>query len=184
MEEMNDYSRPFDGEFSQEKLSKEMLLKLLRVYSEYVLKIDGYWYMTVLNRWGNDEAVSCDIEVWERAKLFELKAITEAYHIEGNDVATLMKYIQTHPWITLSEVEIKVRDANYATLTHITCPTLFAIEKEGSGREKRQCSEVDFKFMKVMAGYFNPKIQVTPLKLPPRENANDICCKWEFKLEE
>jgi len=160
-----------------------MLLKLLRAYSEYVLKVDGYWYITVMNRWGNDIALDCDIEVWEKAKVFELKVMTEAYNMKGDDVETFMKYIQTHPWITMSKYEIDLRDANYATLTHITCPTLFAIEKEGSGREKRQCSEVDFKFMKVMAGFFNPDIQVTPLKLPPRESKDDICCKWEFKLE-
>ncbi len=181
--ELNDYSGEYDPEFSHEKLSREMLIKLLKVYSEYVLKIDGYWYMTILNRWGNDEALNCDIAVWERAKLFELKAMTEAYNIHGDNIATLMKYIQTHPWITLSEYEIDVKNANYATLTHFTCPTLFAIEKEGSGREKRQCSEVDFKFFKVMAHHFNPDIQVTPLKLPPRESLDDICCKWEFKLD-
>ena len=183
MKEMNDYTGEFDPHFSQENLSKEMLLKLLKAYTEYILKIDGYWYVTVMNKWGNDEALNSDIEVWERAKNFELKALTEAYNIHGNDVATLMKYIQTHPWITLSEHKIEVRDANYATLTHITCPTLFAIEKEGSGREKRQCAEVDFKFFHVMAHFFNPQIQVTPLKLPPRDSKEDICCMWEFKLE-
>ena len=29
----------------------------------------------------------------------------------------------------------------------------------------------------------NPKIKVTPLKLPPRKSPDEICCQWEFKLE-
>ncbi len=76
MTELNDYSGEYDPQFSQDNLSKEMLLRLLKAYSEYVLKIDGYWYLTVMDKWGNDEAVNCDIAVWERANLFELKAFS------------------------------------------------------------------------------------------------------------
>ena len=183
MSELADYSGEYDPEFSHDKFTKEMLLQLLQVYSEYILRIDGFWYLTVMNRWGNDVAVDCDIEVWEKAKLFELKSISEACKIQGNDVVTFMKYLQACPWVVRSECEMDIKNNNHAILTHYTCPTLFALEKEGKGREKRQCSEIDAKFIAMMAHYFNPEIQVTPLKLPPRESENDICCQWEFKLD-
>jgi len=35
-----------------------------------MLRIDGYWYLTVMNKWGNDEAFDCDIKVWEKAQLW------------------------------------------------------------------------------------------------------------------
>ena len=53
MTELVDYSGGFDPAFSQEKLRKETLLKLLRAYNDYMLRIDGYWYLTVMNKWGN-----------------------------------------------------------------------------------------------------------------------------------
>jgi len=36
-----------------------------------------------------------------------------------------------------------------------------------------------------MAAYFNnPKIKVTPLKLPPRASPDEPCCRFDIKLEE
>ena len=37
-------------------------------------------------------------------------------------------------------------------------------------------------FMK-MAHFYNPKMKVTALKLPPRRSVDDICCQWEFKID-
>lgn len=46
--------------------NKETLLKLLKTHNEYMLRIDGFWYLTVMDKWGNDEAFDCDVRVWER----------------------------------------------------------------------------------------------------------------------
>ncbi len=183
MTELADYSGEYDPEFSYERLGKEALLKLIKSYSEYIRRIDGFWYLTVMERWGNEIALNCDIEVWEKVKPFELESVSGALNISGNDVLSFTKYLQASPWIAQTEYEIDIKNDNHAILTHYTCPTLFALEKEGKGREKRQCHEVDAKFFEMMAHYFNPDIQVTPLKLPPRESPDDICCKWEFKLD-
>jgi hypothetical protein len=40
------------------------------------------------------------------------------------------------------------------------------------------------RLFELTAEYFNPKIKVTSLKLPPRKRGSDICCQWEFNLEE
>ncbi|NQT71216.1 MAG: hypothetical protein HQ553_00430 [Chloroflexi bacterium] len=182
MVELIDYSGEFDPEFSHDKFAKETLLKLLETYSEYIRKIDAFWYLTVMEKWGNDEAVECDIKVWEKAKLFELQAISSTLNIKGNDVAAFAKYMQACPWIAITEYTLEVINNNRAILTHITCPTLLALEKEGQGREERQCREIDSRFMHMMAHFFNPQIKVTPLKVPPRTDYSDICCQWEFKL--
>lgn len=183
MAKMTDYSGEFDPEFSHDKFDKNTILNLLGAYSEYIRRIDGYWYTMVMDRWGNDEALDSNIRVWEKAKKYELKAISEVFNIRGRDVSTLMKYLQTSPWIGLSEYRIEMKNENLAILTHTTCPVLFAIEKEGSGREERQCREVDGKFFETMAHFFNPEIMVTPLKLPPREREDEVCCRWEFRLD-
>jgi hypothetical protein len=55
--------------------------------------------------------------------------------------------------------------------------------KEGQGREKLICHQLEYRLMEVKAHVFNPKIKVTPLKLPPQEPDSDISCQWELKLE-
>jgi hypothetical protein len=38
---------------------------------------------------------------------------------------------------------------------------------------------------KLMEKYLmNPRIKVTPLKLPPRKSQEEMACQWELKLEE
>lgn len=183
MTELFDYSGEFDPDFSHENLSKETLIGLLEAYSDYILKIDGFWYLKVMEQWGNDEARECDIRVLERGKQFELKAITELLKIEGDDVAALMRYMQVNPWTHSYGYEIDLKSNDHAILTHHTCPTLAALEKEGKGREARQCQEVDARFFRVIADFFNPDMQIIPIKVPPRTDYSDVCCVWEFKLE-
>lgn len=182
MTELVDYSGEFDPEFSHNKLTREKLLELLEAYSQYMHRMDAYWYLSVKEKWGNDEALDCDIKVLEKSKLYEVPAICDLLNIHGDDVATVMKYFQVYPWVWIRDHVIDIRNNNYAIFTLPTCATLFALEKEG--REKQQCHVVCTRILSYYASLFNPDIKVTPLKLPPRENKDDICCQWEFKLSE
>jgi len=182
MGEALDYSGRFDPEFKHAGLAKETLLKLLATYNAYLLRVDGYWYLTVMEKWGNDEAFDCDVRVWEKAQLWEMKNVSSALSIHGDDVETLMKYIQVSPWMWIYKYNIDLKDSNHGVLTITHCPTLLSLEKEGTGREKLICQELEPKIMGIMAGFFNPKIEVNPVKVPPRTGYQDCCCQWEFRL--
>lgn len=181
--ELADYSGKFDPKFSHDKLTKETLLKLLKTYNEYMLRIDGFWYLTVMDKRGNDEAFDCDVKVWEKAQLWELKAVSSVLNIQGDDVATVMKYLQVCPWMWIYTYDIELKSPNHSLLTITHCPTLLSLEKEGTGREKLICQEMEPKVMAIIAHYFNPDIKLTGLKLPPRTDYSDICCQWEYKLD-
>lgn len=183
MTELSDYSGKFDPNFSYNKFTRETLLKLLKVYSEYILRIDGYWYLNVMEKWGNDEAFDCDVRVWEKLALYEMKTMSSLLNIRGDDVVTVMKAIQASPWMSMYECEIDIKSNDHAITTYRNCPTLLSLEKEGKGRERLICQELEPKLMGIMAHYFNTNIRVTPLKLPPRKSNSEICCQWEFKLE-
>jgi hypothetical protein len=177
-----DYHGDFDPTFSHDHLSKETLIKLLKTYGEYVLRVDGFWYLTVMNKWGNDEAFQCDVKVWEKALPWELRVVSEVLNIHGNNLATLMKYFQVAPWMWNLTFDIDQKSPNRSVVTITHCPTLISIEKEGTGREKPICQDLEPKMMAMMAHYFNPEIQVNAMKLPPRKDYDDCCCQWEFKL--
>jgi|MudIll2142460700_1097286.scaffolds.fasta_scaffold51318_2 hypothetical protein len=183
MAEQSDYSGPFDPQWSPEKLSREALLKLVKAYSEYIYRLDGSWYMTVKNRQGNDEAFACDRHVWEKKlQAYELKLMTGALNIRGDDVVAVMKFMQATPWAAVDKREIDIKNNNHAVLTIHNCPTLSALEKEGTGREKLICDDLTTSLFSGIAHYFNPKIKVTGLKVPPRKAYSDCSCQWEFRL--
>ncbi len=183
MADLADYSGPFDPAFSHDQLGKETVLKLLQVYNEYMLRIDGFWYLAVMNKWGNQEAFDCDVRVWEKAQLWEMKTMSAVLNIRGDDVTTLFKYIQISPWMHIYRYSLDLRGPHHGVLTIHHCPTLVSLEKEGTGREKLICQGLEPKLMGIMAGFFNPRIRVVPLKVPPRKAYDDCCCQWGFRLE-
>lgn len=183
MPELADYSGKFDPGFSHDKFSKETLIRLLKAYSEYMLRIDGFWYLTVMDKWGNDEALDSDIKIWEKCKLYEMRTISTLLNIQGDDVATVMKYLQVYPFVWNWEYIIDLKNNNHAIYTQRSCTTLFALEREGKGRERQECHLVCQKVFNLDAHFFNPDIKVTGLKVPPRADYKDVACQWEFKLE-
>ena len=183
MTELVDYSGAFDPAFSHEKLKKDTLLKLLKAYNDYLLRVDGYWYLTVMNKWGNEEAFDCDVKVWEKAQVWEMRTISSLLGILGDDVATLFKYLQVSPWMHIYVATLDLSNSNHGLLTINHCPTLISLEKEGTGRERRICRELEPKLMGIQAGFFNHQMKVTPLKVPPRTEYRDCCCQWEFRLD-
>ena len=183
MSELTDYGGKFDPKFSFDKFSKKTLLKLLKAYSEYMLRMDGFWFLTVMNKWGNDEAIDCDIKAWEKGQTYMIRTLGDLLNIHGDDLASLMKFQQVDTWAWIQDRVIDIKNDNHAIYTIRTCPTLFSLEKEGKGREREHCRVACSKIISRHTSNFNPNIKVTPLKLPPRKSNNDICCQWEFKLE-
>lgn len=169
--------------FDHGNLPKETLIELLRAYSDYIRMIDGYWYLEVMNRCGNDVAFKCDSAVWERLTAYTMEMTSRLLGIRGDDVATVVRALQTNPWSWAYRCEADVRDTDYAVVSYLNCPTLLALEKEGLGREELICHQLEVRLMQVKAHYFNPDIEVTPLKLPPRQPGSELCCQWELKLE-
>lgn len=183
MPHAGDYSGPFDPEWSPEKLNREALLKLVRAYSDYIYRIDGSWYTTVKKRLGNDEAFACDRHVWERKlQAYELKMVTGTLNIRGENAMTVMKYMQATPWASVGRRHFDIRDDNHAILTIDDCPTLAALEKEATGREKLICQELTTALFSKIAHYFNRGMKVTALKVPPRRTYRDCSCQWEFRV--
>ena len=108
--------------------------------------------------------------------------MTGALNIRGDDVVAVMKYMQATPWASIGRREMEIKNSNLAVLTIHNCPTLSAIEKEGTGREKLICEDLTTILFSKIAHYFNPKIKVTGLKVPPRKTYSDCSCQWEFSL--
>jgi hypothetical protein len=50
--------------------------------------------------------------------------------------------------------------------------------------QKNLCEVVEARGFQLGGTWFNPRMKVTPVKLPPRRSKTDIACRWEFVLEE
>jgi len=178
-----DYGGDFLPDLKLEDFSHERILRLLRLYSKVYAALDGFWYLAVMERRGNKEALACDTKVWKSITKYEMRRITEELNIHGNDVIALMKALQIAPYFQNMQYKIDIENGNRATFTVTHCPTLYALEREGKGRETEICNIVEPEIFKDYASFFSPSIQVRCLKSPPRKSKDEICCQWAFNLE-
>ena len=183
MTDLVDYSGEFDPHFSHDTFTRQTLFALLKFYAAYLKFVDGTWYSTVSSRWGGKEALECDRVMLKRARVYEAETLSSLLNIRGDDVATMMKLMQLSPWVQTLELEVDLKDNDHAIYTVRVCPTLAILEKEGKGSDTTICIDACMASAGITARYCNPKIKITPLKLAPRESKDDICCRWEFKLE-
>ena len=182
MNGLRDYSGELNPNIKFEDFSKDVLLELLKLYSRLFLAIDGFWYLAIKERGSNEEALLCDIWVWEREVKYEMERLVKLLKIQGSDVIALIKALQISPWIHNLGYNIEIINKNDAVLTITRCPTLEALEKEGERREETICKLVEPVIFKKYAEFFNPNMKVRYLKLPPRRSKEEICCQWEFKV--
>ncbi|MDD5095855.1 MAG: DUF6125 family protein [Dehalococcoidia bacterium] len=187
MAELKDYSGNLKPDLKYEDFSKEALIKLLNEYARIFLATDGYWYSLIKQRYSDEEAMACELIVWDKCYTYDPRKISEAMNIKGHDVTACLKALSLSPGFPMGFFDwtIDLQNPNYAIVTVNRCPSLLYFEREGEGRDFRICHELEPAAFQTHANYFNPAIKVTPLKLPPRKSEDEgPFCIWEWKLQE
>jgi hypothetical protein len=164
-----------------ENYSRETLIALLTLYARLYLVLDGYWYLSVKQRFGNEQAVDIDLQVWDKQARKEVEELVKLMDFRNRDVVSLMELSAIIPSTVGSKGYIEIKNRNDCTLSITHCPIVSTLEKEGKGREKTQCEIICQRLMTTMALSFNPSIEVKPIKMPPRQNQDEIYCQWQFK---
>jgi len=164
-------------------LSRDSLLKLANLYSKLYIALDGFWYVAVMERMGNDKALECDLTAWQYRVADEVEKLTGLLNIVGNGVSDVMKFFQVALWFQQMKYEIQLRHAKDAILTITHCPTLEALENEGQNRHIHICNVVDRQGFQRISNFFNPTINVECLTPLPRKHPSDTPCKWRFWLD-
>jgi uncharacterized protein DUF6125 len=180
MRKLKDYSGNIKPGIRLEDFTPETLARMVKLYSKLYQAMDGFWYLTIMDKINNETAFNMDVDTWRKVCPYEMKRITETLNISGNNVAALMKAIQFTPWFMSSEYIVEMINENHAILTVTKCTTLTALEKEGQGREIEICTVFEPMVFQLYANYFNPDITVQYLVAPPRASSSGICCQWEF----
>lgn len=190
MAEHEDYSGEYDPDLEFEDFSKAALVRLLKAYRTIFVGLMGMWNTVNRERMEVEDAFALDAEVYERQlRKFYLPLLTRAMKIRGNDVLSLLKVFQVAPdgaGGEFYEFERDIVGPNHAILTFTRCPSLSYFEATGSERDIHcLCGPggVEERAFVEFCKYFNPDMKCRALQLPPRKSQQDICCRWEFKVE-
>lgn len=163
-------------------LPAEVHMDLLKLYSRMMIALDGFWYLSVKERTGNDEALACDNWVWSKVMKHMTDDLAAVLKVQGRSVADFMKVLEARPMHFVLGEKIQVLSRDHARLTVVRCPTLLALEKEGQGRDATHCREACTGMRIQHTKLFNPDMEVVCRKLPPRNGPDDIFCDWDYVM--
>ena len=187
MKELNDYSGPFQPDLQLTDFSKGALIQLLRAAAKCYGAHTSYWYNTAKELLGKETADRLQEHVWLKsgASEAELRNVCNALNIKGNDIASYFKFLQMTPVdATMMDLNFELKDANHGTLTITNCYALLLWERTGEvALQRNMCEVVDALGFQLGGKWFNPRMKVTPLRLPPRRHKKDVSCQWEFVME-
>jgi hypothetical protein len=187
MPELNDYTGEFRPDMELTDFSKEALIQIIRAAAKCYGAQTFHWYAAAKELYGVEAANKLQEYVWLKggASQTELRNVCAALKIDGQDIASYFKFLQMTPIdATMMDLDFELKDANHGTLTVTRCYTLAVLERtKDVAFQKNICEVIDGRGFQVGGTWFNPRMKVTPVKLPPRQSKTDIACKWEFVLE-
>lgn len=180
MPELDDLSGPFNPDLTYKDFSKDFILKLASVWQHAWLHLSECWYREVLKRFGPEAADKCEIGAWCNMAERVNPRYAKIGNIQLNTVVDSMKAIQLPLDNTISglfPIICEVINDNHVIWTIPRCKSLEYFEAKEPERINQVCYENE---KKVIERYMiNRRIKVSPLKLPPRNNPDEIACKWE-----
>jgi hypothetical protein len=133
-------------------------------------------------RYGSEVADACELGAWMRLADKANRRYPKIANIELNTVTDSLKLLQLPMDSTMGLFPAKydIKSPNHVIMRITKGRTPEYLE----GAEPKRTPPMYHAGGKpIMEKYLvNPKIKVTPLRLPPRNDDDDIDCEWELKL--
>ncbi len=184
-QELNDLSGPFNPDLTFADLSKEFLLKIMEVWQFAWIHMATAFYDATRQRSGIDAANEIQLEAWERVGATVNPRYAKIGNIQLNTVVDSLKALQLpldNTMGNLYKTQFNIINENHVIITIPQCRSLLYYERQAPEMIDWFCHVLE---KKAMEKYLvNPRIKVTPLKLPPRKSPEEISCQWEFKIED
>lgn len=164
-----------------ESLSKETLIKLIKVYSRNWQTLDGQWFGNVEAACGMDTAVEIDLENWKKQAVIEAKRLKEVLGLEKDDIATVLTVLSYMSWqLTSLLFEYEVNTGSKAVIFYRRCAVQEGRNK--TGKPVFPCRNMKLTLLNGIASVVNPGIKVKCVSCPPDEPGEGYWCKWELSL--
>ena len=168
-------------------LTKEELVTWLLGSHEYLLQCIEAWATQITVRYGLDVMFDIQYTLWGNTVLPGVKKLKERYlGITGDTVADWMKDLQTDVTSMPGkafDVSFEMPEPDVGVMTFNRC--VAADQWETMGRPdilEKNCHSTCPKSMIVTTKMYNPNMKVDILAIPPRKDADDVCCKWRFSM--
>ena len=183
----DDYSGPFDPEFSLDRFSRQALADLGREYLLNGHLQDRVGLPRVLFRYGGDALTQVSIEEWMAASPIYSKRMQRALGFEGNDVGTIFKNLQLEIGAPhrFMEFRFDLNGPEEGEFWLECCGPLLDVEPFGEKRVKLMCHDVEDPTFDATAAATHPCAKIRPIHRPPRIPAARVPhCRWRVFIDD
>jgi hypothetical protein len=183
------YTGPFAPDPAMVELSKEELVSILLGSHEYMLQCNQGVSMNIVVRHGFGDMFAIAWDIWS-AKVLPAVMDLKARHmgIDGHDVAAFMKDLQIDASALPGKAfdlhfEMPEPDVGIMTFNRCPAPAMFEL----LGREdilEQNCHAVCPASIEETAKLYNPNMKMDILAIPPRPDADHVCCVWKLSMRD
>jgi len=161
-----------------EKMTKQQLLEVLRLFSRNWITLDGLWFSLVEDTFGLEAALDLDLQMWERHALIEARRIKKHLGIQGGGVKGVLKALRFMTFDVTMPFSYSLDGPHEATLWITTCKPQEA--RIRTGRGEFPCKEVGRACYATVAGVIDSDVRAECVFCPPDPHPPDVWCKWKF----
>lgn len=163
-------------------LSREELVELIGIYCKDWLAMDGVWFQSVEKKFGMDEAMEHDINIWRSFTVIEAKKIKKFLNLPDNaGLEGLKKALQLRLYANINDDEIQI-EGNKLIYRTLNCRVQSARSRKGM--EWHPCLPVGEVEYSGFAKVIDERITCRALSCYPNITDDTCACSWEFTLME
>ncbi len=164
-----------------ENLSRDGLIELIEIYSKHWLAMDGVWFQSVEAKYGMDEAMRHDENIWRQFTVIEAKRIRQFLKLPDNSgVEGLAKALKYRLYANLNRDEIIV-EGHAVIFRTLDCRVQNARAKKGMAFHPwKSVGIIEYGgFDKTIDSRFETECLSCYPEMP-----DDTCsCAWKFTLK-
>ena len=165
-----------------QNLTKEQLIELLGIYAKNWLAADGVWFQSVEKKFGMEEAMFHDVEIWKKFTVIEAKRIKEFLQLpEHPGLDGLAQALTLRFYANINEDAIYI-EGNTLTYTAVDCRVQTARKRKGM--EYHPCKGVGVVEYGEFARTIDDRFLCECQSCYPDIRDESCCCAWKFTLQE
>ena len=165
---------------SIEALSREDLIKLVRMYARNWLAHDGCWFLAAEERYGLETAMELDARSWERFAPAEARRIMKEFEIPANGgLEALKRALELRLYAAINRQEITMPSDTTLVFRMLEC-RVQKTRKE-KGLPGFPCKAIGIIEFSGFARTVDERISTRCISCPP-DPVTDSYCSWEFTL--
>ena len=165
-----------------QQLDKEQLIQLITLYAKNLIAMDGVWFQSIENKFGMEEAMEHDCNIWRSFSVIEAKRIKAFLHLPEHcglqGLATALPYRYN---ATVNKDDL-VLTQDVLLYRVVACRVQAARERKQM--ELHPCKPAGLVEYTEFAKAIDDRIHCTCISCFPDVTDSNCACVWKFTLQD